>query len=101
MCHFNLQPPPILNHSNHFLIWKRKFYSLCFFLFAQALTGASVAALTIYDMCKGVSHDMVIGIFRISLYSIFIFGLQYVQRGSPFTICKGLSHDLLIFPYLI
>lgn len=27
----------------------------------EALTGASVAALTIYDMCKGVSHDMVIG----------------------------------------
>ena len=26
----------------------------------EALTGASVAALTIYDMCKAVSHDMVI-----------------------------------------
>ena len=26
----------------------------------EALTGASVAALTIYDMCKGVSHDIVI-----------------------------------------
>jgi cyclic pyranopterin phosphate synthase len=26
----------------------------------EALTGASVAALTIYDMCKGLSHDMVI-----------------------------------------
>lgn len=24
----------------------------------EALTGASVAALTIYDMCKSVSHDM-------------------------------------------
>jgi cyclic pyranopterin phosphate synthase len=24
----------------------------------EALTGASVAALTIYDMCKAVSHDM-------------------------------------------
>lgn len=26
----------------------------------EALTGASVAALCIYDMCKAVSHDMVI-----------------------------------------
>ena len=27
----------------------------------EALTAASVAALTIYDMCKGLSQDMVIG----------------------------------------
>ncbi len=26
----------------------------------EALTGASVAALTIYDMCKGFSHDILI-----------------------------------------
>lgn len=26
----------------------------------EALTGASIAALTIYDMCKAVSHDIVI-----------------------------------------
>lgn len=26
----------------------------------EALTGASIAALTIYDMCKGISQDMVI-----------------------------------------
>lgn len=26
----------------------------------EALTGASVAALTIYDMCKALSHDMII-----------------------------------------
>ncbi len=26
----------------------------------EALTGASVAALAIYDMCKGLSHDIVI-----------------------------------------
>lgn len=26
----------------------------------EALTGATVAALTIYDMCKGMSHDIVI-----------------------------------------
>ena len=26
----------------------------------EALTGAAVAALTIYDMCKAVSHDIAI-----------------------------------------
>ncbi len=31
----------------------------------EALTGASVAALTIYDMCKAVSHDIVIGETRL------------------------------------
>ena len=27
----------------------------------EALTGATIAALTIYDMCKAMSHEMVIG----------------------------------------
>ncbi len=31
----------------------------------EALTGASVAALTIYDMCKALSHAMVIGPTRL------------------------------------
>ena len=31
----------------------------------EALTGASVAALTIYDMCKAMSHDIVIGDVRL------------------------------------
>ena len=31
----------------------------------EALTGASVAALTIYDMCKALSHDIVIGTTRL------------------------------------
>jgi cyclic pyranopterin phosphate synthase len=31
----------------------------------EALTAASVAALTIYDMCKALSHDMVIGETRL------------------------------------
>ncbi len=31
----------------------------------EALTAASVAALTIYDMCKAISHDMVIGDTRL------------------------------------
>lgn len=31
----------------------------------EALTGASVAALTVYDMCKALSHDLVIGGIRL------------------------------------
>ncbi len=31
----------------------------------EALTGACVAALTIYDMCKALSHDIVIGDLRL------------------------------------
>ena len=31
----------------------------------EALTGATVAALTIYDMCKALSHDIVIGATRL------------------------------------
>ena len=31
----------------------------------EALTAASVAALTIYDMCKALSHEMVIGETRL------------------------------------
>ena len=31
----------------------------------EALTGAAVAALTIYDMCKALSHDIVIGGVRL------------------------------------
>jgi cyclic pyranopterin phosphate synthase len=31
----------------------------------EALTGATVAALTIYDMCKAMSHDMVISDVRL------------------------------------
>jgi cyclic pyranopterin phosphate synthase len=31
----------------------------------EALTGASVAALTIYDMCKGISHGIVVRDLRL------------------------------------
>ena len=31
----------------------------------EALTGASIAALTIYDMCKALSHDIVIDSVRL------------------------------------
>ena len=31
----------------------------------EALTGATIAALTIYDMCKALSHDIVIGPARL------------------------------------
>ena len=31
----------------------------------EALTGASIAALTVYDMCKALSHDIVISELRL------------------------------------
>ncbi len=31
----------------------------------EALTGASIAALTVYDMCKALSHEIVIGDVRL------------------------------------
>ena len=31
----------------------------------EALTGASIAALTLYDMCKAISHHIVIGEIRL------------------------------------
>jgi len=31
----------------------------------EALTGVSIAALTVYDMCKALSHDMIIGDTRL------------------------------------
>jgi len=31
----------------------------------EALTGAGIAALTLYDMCKALSHDIVIGELRL------------------------------------
>jgi cyclic pyranopterin phosphate synthase len=31
----------------------------------EALTGASVAALTVYDRCKALSHEIVIGVVRL------------------------------------
>jgi len=31
----------------------------------EALTGASVAALTVYDMCKALSHNIVVGEIRL------------------------------------
>jgi cyclic pyranopterin phosphate synthase len=31
----------------------------------EALTGASIAALTVYDMCKSLSHEIVIGELRL------------------------------------
>jgi len=31
----------------------------------EALTGASIAALTVYDMCKALSHEIVIGSVRL------------------------------------
>ena len=35
----------------------------------EALTGASIAALTIYDMCKALEKGMVIGETRLAMKS--------------------------------
>jgi cyclic pyranopterin phosphate synthase len=45
----------------------------------EALTGASVAALTIYDMCKALSHDIQIGPVRLLAKSG---GKRNFRRGA-------------------
>jgi cyclic pyranopterin phosphate synthase len=45
----------------------------------EALTGATVAALTIYDMCKAISHEMVINETYL-----------YEKTGGKRTIRKGI-----------
>ncbi len=45
----------------------------------EALTGASVAALTIYDMCKALSHDIVIAETRLMMKTG---GKQDFHRGG-------------------
>ena len=45
----------------------------------EALTGASLAALTIYDMCKALSHDISIGPVRLMAKSG---GRRNFKRGA-------------------
>ncbi len=45
----------------------------------EALMGASIAALTVYDMCKALSHDIVIGETRLLSK---IGGKSGYERGS-------------------
>ena len=45
----------------------------------EALTGASVAALTVYDMLKGMSHDIVICETRLMMKSG---GKRHFERGE-------------------
>jgi cyclic pyranopterin phosphate synthase len=45
----------------------------------EALTGASVAALTVYDMCKALSHDIVISETRLMMKTG---GKQDFHRGG-------------------
>jgi cyclic pyranopterin phosphate synthase len=47
----------------------------------EALTGASIAALTIYDMCKALSHDIVIGPTRLLAKSGGRSGDYTAERG--------------------
>jgi cyclic pyranopterin phosphate synthase len=45
----------------------------------EALTGASVAALTVYDMCKALSHDIVISETRLMMKTG---GKEYFHRDD-------------------
>lgn len=45
----------------------------------EALTGVAVAALTVYDMCKSVSHDIVVGDIRLVSKT----GGKSDYRGAP------------------
>jgi cyclic pyranopterin monophosphate synthase len=47
----------------------------------EALTGASIAALTVYDMCKAMSHDIVISELRLLTKDGGKSG--YVRKASP------------------
>jgi cyclic pyranopterin monophosphate synthase len=47
----------------------------------EALTGASIAALTVYDMCKALSHDIVIADVRLLAKEGGKSG--YVREGAP------------------
>lgn len=55
-CHIDIQ----VNESNEVVIDCTATITAKTGIEMEALTGASVAALTIYDMCKAMSHDMVI-----------------------------------------
>ena len=48
----------------------------------EALIGASIAALTIYDMCKALSHDIVIGPTRLLAKSGGRSGDYAAERSS-------------------
>lgn len=52
----------------------------------EALTGAAVAALTIYDMCKALSHDIVIGPLRLMAKSG---GRRDFRRGATRTRARA------------
>ena len=45
----------------------------------EALTGASIAALTIYDMCKAVCKNMVIGDIKL---------VQKTGGKSDYNLCQ-------------
>lgn len=47
----------------------------------EALTGASIAALTVYDMCKALSHDIVISATRLLTKTGGKSG--YAAKGTP------------------
>ena len=49
----------------------------------EALTGVSIAALTIYDMCKAVCKNMVIGDIKL---------VQKTGGKSDYNLCQKQNH---------
>lgn len=58
----------------------------------EALHAVSVAALTIYDMCKAVDKDMVISDIRLAKKAGGQSGLYQRQKEEEFENGKGCSH---------
>ena len=54
----------------------------------EALTAASVAALTVYDMCKAASKDIVIGPIRLLEKSGGRSG-HFLRKGEASRVRKG------------
>ena len=81
----------------------------------EALHGAMTAALTIYDMCKAISHDMVIGETKLlsktggkktlldkPLYGLVLTGgkSERMKRDKALIEYKGVPHAKYIFDIL-
>ena len=61
----------------------------------EAMVGASVAALTVYDMVKGVSHEVVIGEVKLMEKKG---GKRVVEDGKNVTgLCLGVCVCVFFF----
>ena len=64
----------------------------------EALTGASVAALTLYDMCKAMSHDIVIGEIRLLRKTGGKSDLDYTAPVTPIGTAQADPHAFDVAP---